>query len=187
MNRLIFTVLILSFATPVYAGPKNYQKKIAALIPNLKGQILRQTVVVESVKVQNKKKMSMEVIQSIDLEWKKTAGISAIMKTYLFNDCAKKLREIQSNFKYIAEIFVMDNQGAIVCETDITSDFWQGDEDKWKKSFLNGGADFIDKPKFDESTQAYLVQVSLPIFEDQKRKLKPVGAVTIGIDLDELE
>lgn len=37
-----------------------------------------------------------------------------------------------------AEIFVMDNQGANVAMSDKTSDYWQGDEDKFVRSFAGG-------------------------------------------------
>jgi len=44
---------------------------------------------------------------------------------------------------------------------DKTTDYWQGDEAKFIRSYNNGkGEVFVDDVKFDDSTQAYLVQVS---------------------------
>ena len=77
----------------------------------------------------------------------------------------------------------MDKQGNIVAESDKTSDYWQGDEDKFIKSFAQGkGAVFIDEPVFDESSERYVVQVSVPVLEPVTKKA--IGAVTVGIDLD---
>ena len=65
----------------------------------------------------------------------------------------------------------MDNQGANVAMTDKTSDYWQGDEAKFKKSYHNGkGTVFVDEVEFDDSSQAYLVQVSVPVKDGDKVK-----------------
>lgn len=88
------------------------------------------------------------------------------------------------NVHYYAEIFVMDNQGANVAMTDKTSDYWQGDEAKFKKSFNDGaGAVFVDDVEFDDSAQAYLVQVSVPVKDGDK----VIGAITFGIDVEKVE
>ena len=77
----------------------------------------------------------------------------------------------------------MDNQGANVAMTDKTSDYWQGDEAKFQKAFNGGaGAVFIDAVKFDESAQAYLVQVSVPVMDGDQA----IGAITMGIDVDKV-
>jgi hypothetical protein len=113
-----------------------------------------------------------------------TPGIDDFMKSLMASDCAKQLAAIQQSMPYIIEIFVMDNQGANVAMTDKTSDYWQGDEAKFKQSFNGGaGAVFVDEVKFDESTQAYLVQVSVPV----KDADKAVGAITFGIDIDKIQ
>jgi hypothetical protein len=106
------------------------------------------------------------------------------MKAIQNNACSDYLRTIQKSAAYYDEIFVMDNLGANVAMTDKTSDYWQGDEDKFIKSYNGGnGTIFIDKVKFDDSTQAYLVQVSVPV----KDGGKTIGAITIGINVDKLK
>ena len=100
------------------------------------------------------------------------------------SECGKHIRGIQDSADYYAEIFVMDNQGANVAMTDKTSDYWQGDEAKFQKSFNDGkGAVFVDDVEFDDSTQAYLVQVSVPV----KDGGQVIGAITIGVDVDKVE
>ena len=83
---------------------------------------------------------------------------------------------------YISVIFVMDNQGANVAMTDKTSDYWQGDEAKFKNSFGKGSV-FVDEVEFDDSTQAYLCQVSVPVTDGGA----VIGAITFGIDVDRVE
>lgn len=77
----------------------------------------------------------------------------------------------------------MDNQGAHVAMTDKTSDYWQGDEAKFIESYNGGkGAVHIADVEFDNSTQAYLFQVSVPVKDGNK----VIGATTIGIDVDKI-
>jgi hypothetical protein len=106
------------------------------------------------------------------------------MKAIMDSECGKQLRTIQNSAPYYAEIFVMDNQGANVAMTDKTSDYWQGDEAKFKNSFANGqGSVFVDEVQFDDSAQAYLVQVSVPVKDGDK----VIGAITFGLDVDKVE
>jgi len=140
-------------------------------------------VIVQAVRDENAKGKTMAQIQEKDTAWKAFAGIADYMKAIMDSECGKHARKIQESAPYYAEIFVMDNQGANVAMTDKTSDYWQGDEDKFQKSFANGtGAVFVDEVKFDDSAQTYQVQVSVPVMDGGKA----IGAITIGIDVDKI-
>jgi len=141
-------------------------------------------IIVKSVKDENAKGKTLAQIKLMDEKWLGHPGIADYMQALMESECGKHLRAIQKSTPYYAEIFVMDNQGANVAMTDKTSDYWQGDEDKFTKSFNGGkGAVHISEVKFDESTQAYLVQVSVPVKDGDKA----IGAITIGIDVDKLK
>ena len=87
------------------------------------------------------------------------------MKNELSAFLAKKKEETQD---VVTEMFVMDDKGLDVGQSDVTSDYWQGDEAKWQKTFLVGpDAIFFDKIEKDESTQALQMQVSVSI-KDRK-------------------
>lgn len=84
-----------------------------------------------------------------------------------------------------SELFVMDNKGLNVGQSGVTSDFWQGDEDKFKKTY-EAGADavFIDKPEYHEPTKSWRSQVSMTLVDpDTKEK---IGAITVEVNLTEL-
>jgi hypothetical protein len=179
-GKLITGVLVI-FSLNSQAGEKASQKIIDFANSSLSSYSTN-PVLGNAVKKQNSKGMSLDEIKAHDDKWKKTAGISSFMKPLMQNNCAKELGKIIAKYKFITEAFVMDNQGANVCMSDKTSDFWQGDEAKFKKSYASGkGAVFIDDVKFDKSTQSYAVQVSIPI----KLSKKVIGAVTFGIDVDQ--
>ena len=141
-------------------------------------------VIVNAVKAENAKGKTLDQIKDKDKKWKATAGIADYMKALMDSECGKHIAGIQTSGQYYAEIFVMDNQGANVAMTDKTSDYWQGDEAKFKKSFNGGsGAVFVDEVEFDDSTQAYLVQVSVPVKDGDT----VIGAITFGIDVEKVE
>ena len=85
----------------------------------------------------------------------------------------------------ITELFVTDDKGLNVGQSDPTSDYWQGDEAKWQKSFQVGpGAIFVDDVEKDESTQQLQTQVSATIVDPKTGAA--IGAVTVGINVDGL-
>jgi hypothetical protein len=174
---------VLLFSASLYADEKPPQDVIDLANSKLV-QLGSDATIVSAVKAENAKGKSLEQIQELDEKWKGTPGIADYMKAMMESPCALRLREIQESAPYYAEIFVMDNQGANVAMTDKTSDYWQGDEAKFKESFKDGeGALHISNVKFDDSSQAYLVQVSIPVKDGDK----VIGAMTIGIDVDKIQ
>jgi hypothetical protein len=119
----------------------------------------------------------------MDKKWLATPGVVDYMQALMESECGQHLRQIQQSAPYYAEIFAMDNQGANVCMTDKTSDYWQGDEAKFTESYKGGtGAIHISDVKFDDSTQVYMVQVSVPVKDGDQ----VIGAITIGIDVEKV-
>lgn len=83
----------------------------------------------------------------------------------------------------INEIFVMDALGLNVAASDVTSDYWQGDEDKYTKTFgVGSGAMFVDAIEFDESAQSYQGQISISLTDPASGQV--VGAMTIGLNAE---
>lgn len=157
--------------------------QIHKIVPLLKG-LGTDPILIAAVKKQNTNKVSIDDIKKLDIRWRATPGISSEMKAMMNNKSALRLSEFEQTRSYFFELFLMDNQGANVAMTNKTSDYWQGDEAKWKESFNSGkGAVHIGDIEFDESAQDYLVQVSVPVMDGNKA----IGAITIGINLDELE
>lgn len=181
---LIFTgVFLVMSAGMAFSGEKAPQK-VFELANSTLAKVGTDPVIVNAVKGENAKGKSLDQIKTMDAKWKAHEGVADYMQAIMESRCGKHLRGIQDTSSYYAEIFVMDNQGANVAMTDKTSDYWQGDEAKFKKSFAGGnGAVFVDEVEFDDSAQAYLVQVSVPVKEGGK----VIGAITFGIDVDKIE
>jgi hypothetical protein len=173
-------LFLVCFLTTVFAGEKAPQG-IIDLANSTLAKFGGDSTIVAAVKAENAKGKTLAQIQELDKKWMATPGIVDYMKSLMENECGKYLRKIQASAPYYAEIFVMDNLGANVAMSDKTSDYWQGDEAKFIKSYNGGkGAVFIDEVKFDDSTQNYLVQVSVPVKDGDKI----IGAITFGINVD---
>jgi hypothetical protein len=176
----MFFILMTSMALAAEKAPQ----KIMDLTNNTLAPIGTDPIIIEAVKAENAKGKSMDEIKAMDEKWKNTAGVADFMRSLMDSACGKHIREFQKSQPYFSEIFVMDNQGANVAMTDKTTDYWQGDEAKFQKSFNNGaGAVFVDEVEFDESTQTYLVQVSVPVMDGDKA----IGSITFGIDVEQVK
>lgn len=185
--RSVFTLLficffILSFSIALQAIEA--PDKVKDLASKILAPMGNDPSIVAAVKAENAKNKTIDKIKADDKLWSVTPGISPFMKTIIDSDCSKHLRKIQESQPYYSEIIVMDSKGANVALTNKTSDYWQGDEEKFTKSFNNGkGTVFIDKINFDESSQSYLVQISVPV----KDGIKTIGAITFGIAVDKVK
>ncbi|MEX0583626.1 MAG: hypothetical protein WD185_08160 [Sneathiella sp.] len=147
--------------------------------------------VVAAVKEQNKKSagLSQGDIDSQDKQWREETkgGDQSMINAVLANSLSAYLKDVKekSQGKY-TEIFVMDMKGLNVGQSDMTSDYWQGDEAKWQKTYGAGpSAVLIDEVEFDDSSQTYQSQVSLAIVDPATNE--PIGAVTVGVNVEALE
>lgn len=83
----------------------------------------------------------------------------------------------------IVEIFVFDQYGLNVAQTDPTQDYNQGDEAKYWRTFMVGpGAIYIDRPRVDDGKN--VSQASLTITDPATGKA--IGAMTVAVDVDNL-
>ncbi|MEH6472513.1 MAG: cache domain-containing protein [Halopseudomonas sp.] len=176
----LFTLLTLVLSPVSFA--EEAPASILKIAPQLEtlGTI---ATLIAAAQAQNAEGLSLDTIKQRDADWRKVAGTNAFMDGLLSSAAAKEMASFEAIQPYFIELFLMDNQGANVAMTSKTSDYWQGDEAKWQESFKGGaGALHVGDVEFDESAQAYLVQVSVPVMDGGKA----IGAITIGINLDEL-
>lgn len=84
----------------------------------------------------------------------------------------------------IVEFFVTDAHGLNVGQSIITADYWQGDEEKYLKTFANGSREiFIDRAERNESTQMLETQASFVVLDEADR---PIGVAIVTIAIDAL-
>lgn len=130
--------------------------------------------------------LSEQQIASMDQQWIDGGSRGLMVLEMLDRQASIIARDRRENAQgIITEIIVMDQYGLNVAISDRTSDFYQGDEAKYKETFLIGPkAVHVSELKFDESTQQVQTQVSLTIVDPEGGE--PIGAVTLGIRVDKL-
>ena len=142
-------------------------------------------VIVKAVKEDNASGETMANVLDLDAKWRAEKGVADYMQALMDNPCAKHLKGIVSKDDAIWEIFVTDNQGANVCQTDKTGDYWQGDEAKWQQPFAGGrgGMFYVEGIEFDTGMKAKICQVSVPVMDGGKA----IGTITFGININKVK
>src|SRR5262245_9475108 len=129
-----------------------------------------------AVKAKNASGEKSDDIQRKDKEWTQNPQY-ALRKTMSTSACAQRLRELTKDDANIVEVILMDKNGANVCVAPETSDYWQGDEAKFQKTYGEGKDVFVDEPAPDKSTGVFQIQLSV-IVKDGAEK---AGALTLGL------
>lgn len=123
-----------------------------------------------------------EQVRRRDTAWMANPG-DPLRKAIVQAPCSARLRDLVKDDPMVVEAFVMNDRGTLVCSVAETSDYWQGDEPKWQRTFLEGRDPFVDEPAFDASTGKYAIQISVPVVSGAKR----IGAVTLTLKLSRQE
>ncbi|MBD1388988.1 transporter substrate-binding domain-containing protein [Neiella sp. HB171785] len=147
---------------------------------------IKAPVVIDTVKQQNARNsyLSLSQVNALEQQWqRKRPSLEAhgqLLKTNLLSEYFQQVKR-QSGGLY-NEIIAMDRNGLVIAMSDLTTDLWQGDEDKFTQTF-NAGPDalFIDHLRYDESTHKFQVQFSITLSDENQTA---IGALTVGVDVE---
>lgn len=133
--------------------------------------------------------MTQDQIDAMDKTWRAEvdAASGPLIDEVLNRTGSAWLREQKEAMGgLITEVFVMDNHGLNVLASDVTSDYWQGDEAKFQETYPKGpGTIHIGEVEFDDSSQSYQSQVSMVIADPDSGDA--IGAITFGLNLEYLQ
>lgn len=173
------------------AQANEYQARLQALATEKLAVLAADPVVVSAVKAQNEAHAAYDAakIDELDKAWRAevAGGGGATTNGMLANALSKHLLSVRDGSAGLyAEIFVMDNKGLNVGISNMTSDYMQGDEDKWQKTFSVGAdAVLVDEVEQDESSGTFVSQVSVTVVDPETKA--PIGALTVGVDVEKLQ
>jgi len=145
-------------------------------------------VVLLSLEASNERYANLDqaAIDALDGQWKAEREVEdqPLITAVLSSPLSNYLTRIQADSQGLfTAIFVMDGSGLNAGQSAITSDFWQGDEAKWQKTYQVGpDAIFIDEIEINEDTGAEIAQLNMAIAQDGK----VVGAITVDVNVTEL-
>ena len=125
-------------------------------------------------------------LQQIEQEWSSLeAESSAFLQEILGNPASVFLREYNNVVAGFREIMVTDVNGRLVATSNKTTDYYQGDEQWWRAAYLEGeGGRFIGDIRFDESANAYGLDVAEPIRDSETGAV--IGVIKTLVDSNEI-
>jgi hypothetical protein len=126
--------------------------------------------------------LSTDDIRRLDDQWQQTEGIDDFIKSMITNPCAQYLVDYQDEHDAFPEIFVTDENGLIVAETNKTSDYLQADEAWWQKAFAEGEGHVHHGPiEYDESARSEAISLYVPVRDPDTNKA--IGVVKAVCDI----
>jgi hypothetical protein len=190
-KSLIVIVRILIFLgsfQPVFAQDQQLSDSQITNLLNVKIRTVETLAfhpkLIDATNKQNAQNLSIETIRQRDEEWGNTEELTPFKRSLQISEAGKVLQRIVEDNISFNEAFLTDNQGANVAAYPATSDYWQGDEEKWLASFNNGnGKIFVGPIERDESTQSVAIQISAPVIGASGT----IGVLIVGVSLSYLE
>ena len=186
MQRLATAATLALFALP--AAANDAEPKMRAYLDSEIMTWAGDPLLIEAIRAQNANSSgyTQAQIDEMDQAWRADVGMaeSATIDPVMHNAASDFLRGVVGDAGgIITEVFVMDARGLNVAASDVTSDYWQGDEEKFSETYPHGaGAVHFGEVEFDESSQTYQGQISFTMVDPATNE--PVGAMTVGVNAE---
>jgi hypothetical protein len=180
--------LLLALAAPAVAN--DFAPQMRAYFREKVRPLLADPELVAAIKAQNARHAGLDAaaIEALDQQWRIEVrrGSGPLVGELMGRPASAKLRAFkQASGGVVVEIFLMDNKGLNVALSDVTSDYMQGDEPKWQRTFrVAPNAVFVDDVDFDESSKTFQAQISATVVDPAGGAA--IGAVTVGLAVEKL-
>ena len=178
--------LKLLFILGLLAAGSSQAQQAPALDPN--GIIVRSVqhlalnpVLLRAVRNQNTEDLTPQLIAERDREWQAQDQLAGLKWMLQENTAGRFLRRVVETSGLFSEAFLTDRRGANVAAFPPTSDYYQGDEDKWRLAFEQGRIQVADIG-LDASTGTEAIQVSAPLIH----RGETIGVLIVAIDTKSL-
>jgi len=152
------------------------------IIEITKNNLLIDTIKASNIELQG---IELETIKRLDERWinEKKSGEHTLIRKIMSNPLSNYLHDVKhSSDNLYTEIFVTNEYGLNVGQSDVTSDYWQGDESKFINTFgIRSKTPFVDDIVYDISSHSFQSQISISVLSEDK----PIGSITVGINVEE--
>ena len=186
--RTLYLACLATATVASTAVANEFEAPLRALAQDVIVEKLADPAIAQAIMAQNAENAALseaEVI-ALDDKWRAEVGMTSTptIEPVMSSPVSAMLRDVRDESEGLfTEIFIMDQVGLNVAASDVTSDFWQGDEAKWQETYAVGAnAMHISDVEFDESTQTYQSQVSVSIVDPATNQ--PIGAATFGVNVE---
>ena len=189
LGVLVFLTGATPFPVKAQQGAPPTSLIDAAFIEQVRDR-MSNPVITMMIEAQNNRHagIGQDEIDKLDKQWRaeREAEDQPLIAVTLTNPLSNYLTQVQAGSGGLyTEIFVIDDKGLNVGQSSVTSDYWQGDEAKFQKTFpLGSGAVFIDEAEYHEATGTWRAQLNMTLSNGAGQA---VGAVTVEVNLTELQ
>ena len=178
-----FARLGLLFVALFLASANAYAFCAGTLIKEIKS-IAAKPEIIEAVKASNARLLSKEQVLELDEKWIKLKGRLPEADQIKNSKASAVLATEMKMQSYFKEAILTGNQGETVAMNIVTTDYWQGDEEKFTAIFDTNlpsrkPDSHISRARWDDSTKAMIAQVSVPVYDGDYM----IGTLTVGVDL----
>jgi hypothetical protein len=112
----------------------------------------------------NKTVYDRTAVLELDRRWQADGNGTAKQSGVLHSTASQFLSDIVGHDSVYREILVTDRYGRLVAASNVTSDYFQGDEDWWQESFDSGrGRVVVSDVRRDQSAGVYAFDISVPV------------------------
>ncbi|TDQ66477.1 hypothetical protein ATL17_0474 [Maritalea mobilis] len=186
MRGLILSFSLIALTSVPGALANDYENLLNEVVAGPVAEVVNSEAVWASVLQQNEVTgdYSQDQIDALDAQWRAEVDADAkpLIDDLMSRPLSNYLKSVQDNSQgVLTEIFVVDAKGLNVGQSAVTSDYWQGDEEKWQIPFNSGGVD-IGEIELDDSTGAVQSQVSVPVRDD---KGNIIGTATFAVRVEQ--
>lgn len=188
--RISIAAALAMLAVPAFAEDNEYAGPLTDLANSQLRAIAENPVLIAAIKAQNEATAGYDAakIDEMDKQWRAEvdAADKPLITEVMGTEASAVLTKAQDDSAGLfTEIFATDDLGLNVAQSTVTSDYWQGDEDKFSQTYSVGpDAVFLGDVELDESTQTYQSQVSITVVDPDTGA--PIGSITAGVDLSQL-
>lgn len=146
--------------------------------------IAKHPEIINAVKHANAQPLSEAKLFALDARWIELKGNLPEAKQILSTPASRFLVSTMASNSYFKEAILTGKRGETVAMNQVTSDYWQGDEEKFTEIFdanipSRKPDSYISRARWDESAKSMLSQLSVPVYDGPVM----VGTLTVGIDL----
>lgn len=129
--------------------------------------------------------LSQAQINQLDEQWIAETALrdQPLIKSLLDRPLSRWLQTQQGrSARLITEIMVTDRHGLNVAISEVTTDYWQGNEAKFQQIFFrDDDRPFLGPLEYDQSSQRYHVHISSQIRDPDSGEA--IGVLVIGLDI----
>ncbi|WP_461481596.1 hypothetical protein [Porticoccus sp.] len=117
----------------------------------------------------------------LESRWPTLTNESPVVKSLLDNPATPLIQNLITTYSLQGEGFLIGRNGGLVAMTNLTSDYFQGDEEQFTETIkLDRDQAWIQDAEVDQSASALLIKIAVPVFTSANAPAS--GVLVIGLD-----